>query len=142
MANNDSFWFLNTQISQSIFTWIPVSDELQFVNIALPNKLRAYMFADKKSHSPDIAVSGVKQDMLVDFMICCRYSLRSLLQEWRLASKSRFSKVLGFDTYVIVVFTLTLFSHSNSVHMLRNYDDVKCNGTSGEKKVHTWDSLQ
>jgi hypothetical protein len=30
------------------------------------------MFADKKSQSPDMAPSGVRQDMLVDFMTCFR----------------------------------------------------------------------
>jgi hypothetical protein len=36
------------------------------------------MFADKKSHSPDRAASGVKHDMFVDFMMWFRYVLRSL----------------------------------------------------------------
>lgn len=43
-----------------------------------PNKLRAYMFADRKSQSPDRAPSGVKHDMFVDFMMWSRYSRKSL----------------------------------------------------------------
>ena len=43
-----------------------------------PNKLRAYMFADRKSQSPDNAPSGVRQDMFVTFITCERYSRGSL----------------------------------------------------------------
>jgi hypothetical protein len=37
-----------------------------------PNKLLAYMFALKKSQSPDRAPSGVRHDMFVVFMTCFR----------------------------------------------------------------------
>jgi hypothetical protein len=40
--------------------------------LILPNKLRAYIFADRKSHSPERAPSGVKHDMLVAFITCRR----------------------------------------------------------------------
>jgi hypothetical protein len=36
------------------------------------------MFADKKSHSPEVAPSGVRHDMFVAFMTCFRYSRGSL----------------------------------------------------------------
>lgn len=38
----------------------------------IPNRLRAYIFADKKSQSPDNAASGVRHAMFVDFMIWLR----------------------------------------------------------------------
>ena len=38
-------------------------------HLYLPKRLRAYMFADKKLQSPDMAPSGVRQDILIDFMI-------------------------------------------------------------------------
>lgn len=38
----------------------------------IPKRLRAYIFADKKSQSPDNAASGVRQAMFVDFIICLR----------------------------------------------------------------------
>jgi hypothetical protein len=44
----------------------------------IPNRLRAYRLADKKSESPAMAPSGVRQDMFVDFMICFKYSRGSL----------------------------------------------------------------
>lgn len=37
-----------------------------------PNRLLAYKLAVRKSHSPDMAPSGVKHNMLVDFMTCLR----------------------------------------------------------------------
>ncbi len=39
------------------------------------------MLADKKSESPAMAPSGVRQDMFVDFMICFKYSRGSLAEE-------------------------------------------------------------
>jgi hypothetical protein len=43
-----------------------------------PNKLFAQRFADKKSQSPSSAPSGVKQAIFVDFIMCCKYTRRSL----------------------------------------------------------------
>lgn len=86
-----------------------------------PNKLRAYMFADRKSQSPDRAPSGVKHDMFVDFMMWSRYSRKSLYSHIRTVRNSRDTSEELERTYVIEVLTFTLFSHSNSVHMLRNY---------------------
>lgn len=43
-----------------------------------PNRLRAHRLADKKSQSPERAASGVRQAMLVDFMMWLRYWRRSL----------------------------------------------------------------
>ena len=74
------------------------------------------MFADKKSHSPEIAPSGVKQDMLVAFMTCLRYSLGSL-QHKKIELQIKLERKPTYDIFVV---TLTRFSHSNSVHMLRN----------------------
>jgi hypothetical protein len=45
-----------------------------------PKRLRAYMFAERKSHSHEVAPSGVRQDMLVVFMTCFRYSRGSLME--------------------------------------------------------------
>lgn len=64
--------------------WISVVRNHQIKQMQVwywPNKLRAYMFADKKSQSPDMAPSGVKHDILVDFMTCLRYSRGSLGHE-------------------------------------------------------------
>jgi hypothetical protein len=44
----------------------------------LPKRLRAYIFADKKSQSPESAPSGVRQDMLVTFITCFKYFRGSL----------------------------------------------------------------
>lgn len=44
----------------------------------IPKRLRAYMFADRKSHSPEVAPSGVRHDIFVAFMTCFRYSRGSL----------------------------------------------------------------
>lgn len=44
----------------------------QAVSKDIPNRLRAYIFADKKSQSPDNAASGVRHAMFVDFMIWLR----------------------------------------------------------------------
>jgi len=54
-----------------------------------PNKLRAYMFADRKSQSPESAPSGVKQDIFVTFMTCSRYSRGSLQQKKLLNERDR-----------------------------------------------------
>jgi hypothetical protein len=74
------------------------------------------MLADKKSESPAMAPSGVRQDMFVDFMMCFKYSRGSL--GWGISKKSKVCVKFAYDN---VVDTLTRFSHSNSVHMLRNY---------------------
>jgi hypothetical protein len=37
-----------------------------------PNRLLAYMLAERKPHSPPRAASGVRQDMLVEAMMCCK----------------------------------------------------------------------
>ena len=50
----------------------------------VPNKLRAYMLADKKSESPAIAPSGVRQDIFVDFIMCFKYSRGSLAKRYEL----------------------------------------------------------
>jgi len=72
----------------------------------LPNTLLAYRFADKNWQSPFIDASGVKQLMFVHAMSCFK--------------KSR--NVLAFELM------LTLFSHSNSVHIVRNCVSVHCAG--------------
>ena len=41
-------------------------------DVCLPNKLLAYMFAERKPQSPDNAASGVRQDMLVDAIMWLR----------------------------------------------------------------------
>lgn len=51
---------------------------LKFANASSPKTLRAYKLADKKSHSPERAASGVRHAIFVDFMICARYWRRSL----------------------------------------------------------------
>lgn len=76
------------------------------------------MFADKKSHSPESAASGVKQAMFVDFRMWLRYARKSLNTEKTIQEVSTRD---AEGTYLIAVLTLTLFSHSNSVHILRNY---------------------
>jgi len=76
------------------------------------------MFADRKSQSPDSAPSGVRQDMFVTFITCERYS-RGSLQKYPSIKESPGQKAQW--AYVTVVVTLTLFSHSNSVHILRNW---------------------
>ena len=86
-------------------------------NKRAPNKLRAYKLADKKSESPAMAPSGVRQDIFVDFIMCFKYSRGSLAKRYELEIQNG---ARGF-TYGIFVDTLTRFSHSNSVHMLRNY---------------------
>lgn len=61
--------------------------------------------------------------MFVDFMMCFKYSRGSL------ARKDKLSMSINGEqnsTHDIVVDTLTRFSHSNSVHMLRNYRGVTC----------------
>ena len=59
----------------------PWRSMLKFANASSPNTDRAYMFADKKPHSPDNAASGVKHDMFVDFIICFKYCCKSLVRE-------------------------------------------------------------
>jgi hypothetical protein len=49
-----------------------------------PNRLRAYMFADKKSQSPEVAPSGVRQDIFVAFITYLRYSRGSLTTDGQL----------------------------------------------------------
>lgn len=49
--------------------------------ISLPKILLAYIFAERNPQSPDNATSGVKQLIFVDFIICPRYSLKSLRNE-------------------------------------------------------------
>ena len=72
----------------------------------VPNTLLAYRLADKNWQSPFIDASGVRQLMLVQAMSCFKNSRR----------------VLAFELM------LTLFSHSNSVHMVRNCVSVHCAG--------------
>ena len=75
-----SFCSLDTQVGQRILAY-DTSLEQEVNNNdgeCTPNKLRAYMFADKKSQSPDNAPSGVRQDMFVTFITCERYSRGSL----------------------------------------------------------------
>ena len=76
-----SFSSLDTQVGQRVLAYrtslrrrIHCSRHKEYT----PNKLRAYMFADKKSQSPDSAPSGVRQDMFVTFITCERYSRGSL----------------------------------------------------------------
>lgn len=95
----------------------------RFASASSPKILLAYMFAERKPQSPSNCFSGVRQLMLVDAMMCLRYSLKSL-----------YPNVIAypiswdpFHTYVMFVFTLTLFSHSNSLHMLRNYNKWRIN---------------
>jgi hypothetical protein len=106
----------NTKVRKGILTLrshkrVDPSQAVQHV----PNRLRAYILADKKSESPAIAPSGVRQDIFVDFMMCFKYSRGSLARKYELEMK-----VMCGVTYDIAVDTLTRFSHSNSVHMLRN----------------------
>lgn len=64
----------------------------------LPNTLLAYKFADRNWQSPFIDASGVRQLMFVEAMSCFKNSRKDLAFE----------------------LILTLFSHSNSVHIVRN----------------------
>ena len=85
----------------------------------IPKRLRAYMFADRKSHLPEVAPSGVRHDIFVAFMTCFRYSRGSLSDlEVNERSKMTMRHMVTHDTGLL---TLTRFSHSNSVHILRNY---------------------
>jgi hypothetical protein len=43
-----------------------------------PQRFRAHMLADRKSHSPEVAPSGVRHDMFVAFMTCFRCARGSL----------------------------------------------------------------
>ena len=62
---------------------ISASPEMREENKRVPNRLRAYMLADKKSESPAMAPSGVRQDMFVDFMMCFKYSRGSLARIYK-----------------------------------------------------------
>lgn len=42
------------------------------------------MLADKKSESPAMAPSGVRQDIFVDFIMCFKYSRGSLTKKYEL----------------------------------------------------------
>ena len=111
---------LDAEIRKGILAYnacqiVPLEGQKKTVDV--PNKLRAYIFADRKSQSPEMAPSGVKHDIFVAFMTCLRYSRGSLLklQSVNIHPKSTCA------THSMLVVTLTRFSHSNSVHMLRNY---------------------
>jgi len=85
----------------------------------IPKRLRAYMFADRKSHSPEVAPSGVRHDIFVAFMTCFRYS-RGSLSDLEVNERSKMT-MKDMVTHDMGLLTLTRFSHSNSVHILRNY---------------------
>lgn len=76
---------LDAQIRQRILAYATLSVHVPYLAplcrapcFHSPNRLRAYMFADRKSQSPEIAPSGVRHDMFVAFMTWRRYSLGSL----------------------------------------------------------------
>lgn len=66
----------DTEIRQRVFAYASKGqrDAFAFKNSEhdAPNKLLAYMLAERKPQSPPSAASGVKQDMLVDAMMCSR----------------------------------------------------------------------
>lgn len=51
---------------------VSIFSMLKFARASSPNRLRAYRFAERKSQSPDIAPSGVRHAMFVEFMMCFR----------------------------------------------------------------------
>jgi hypothetical protein len=65
-----------------------VRDPGLVVRVNVPNRLRAYILADKKSESPAIAPSGVRQDMFVDFMMCFKYSRGPLARKYEPETES------------------------------------------------------
>lgn len=70
------FRSFDAEIGERIFAYVSTTSmctvDSEAWEINSPNKLLAYMLAERKSHSPDMAPSGVKHDMLVDFMTCLR----------------------------------------------------------------------
>ena len=111
-ADETSDWaigalLLYAQVGQCVLTCSKlVHKRYQRGRVDSPNTLLAYKFADKNWQSPFIDASGVKQLILVHAMSCFK--------------KSR--SVLALELM------LTLFSHSNSVHMVRNCVSVHCAG--------------
>lgn len=51
---------------------VSIFSMLKFARASSPNRLRAYRFAERKSQSPDIAPSGVRHAMFVEFIMCLR----------------------------------------------------------------------
>jgi len=62
--------------------------------VDVPKRLRAYMFADRKSHSPEVAPSGVRHDIFVAFMTCFKYS-RGSLSDLEVNEKQRMTMKKG-----------------------------------------------
>ena len=77
------------------------------------------MFADRKSHSPEVAPSGVRHDMFVAFMTCFRYSRGSLYLEVN-ESKKMAMRERGNSRHGIVnvdtVFPFELSPHTAELH--------------------------
>ena len=72
--------------------------------------------------------------MFVAFMTCLRYSRGSLVAR----SASSIEQHESLVAYDIVVETFTLFSHSNSVHILRNWncETLSSCGSLGSMRTH------
>jgi hypothetical protein len=77
----------------------------------VPNRLRAYIFAERKSQSPDMAPSGVRHDMFVDFMTCFKYSRGSLGRHSKSEKRTGLrvegnARYRGADIYPVLPFKL------------------------------------
>ena len=70
---------LNAEVRKRVLTWKDLSARrLSKENKRVPNILRAYVLADRRSELPAMAPSGVRQDMFVEFIMRFKYSRGSL----------------------------------------------------------------
>lgn len=111
-----------------ILTWpciVPVLSTfsmLKFANASSPNTLLAYRLADRKSHSPDSAASGVRHAILVDFMIWAKYCRKSLAKALvRKVGADTEGNIRDIGRYVDTVFPFELSPHTTELE-----GPVKC----------------